>query len=300
MRVLVVAVLALALLASAEPLGQDIKKAFDKTKDAIKSKLAPSRVSTRSTRSSSSSGSSSGLQGNPALMAKEIGAVFGDADGSAYFKGNKILPHTVAEVPPRKKPARKSSSSQRSVSSHTASSHRFREPLPFLGKGRPDPKRKSVSSHVSSHRSSASNPRYRRPLFNFNTVPTGVTGVGLRKHAFGTKHHHLLVKFCNNHRKVTTVILVDKFVGPNGRPSKKDKSLKRGHKQSNVDIKGLLHKNLFIFNDKFEQIFPAKKGSSSSSKSGSSKSGSSGSVKTGTAPPRPSTPVPPPAPPMKK
>jgi len=280
MRVLlVVAVLALALLVSAEPL--DLKK---KIGDLAKKVTGPHRSSLGSRRpgSGSGSGSSSGLlQGKPELMAKEIVAVFGDADGSAYFKVNKILPDTVAEVPPRKKaPIRK----PHTGSSRSAQSHRFRAPFlddlkKKLGPKKPDSRRPDSHRSSSSRSQSVTNPRHRRKLFNFNSVPAGVTGVGLRKHNFGTKHHSLLVRFCNSHAKITTVIVVDKFIGPKGRPSKKGGDRRRGNKQSDLRIVGLKHKNLFVFNDKFEQVFPAKKGSSDSKKSSSSK---------GTAPPRPS------------
>jgi len=262
----IAALVVLAVLAHAEPVDPNgktknpiagaIQKMKDTAKDFIKGK--PS-----SSRSSSKSSSSSAMQKvDPAKVAKEMVAAFGDADGSAYFRGNKIDPKSVAEVPPKKTAGKK---------------HKLSGSIKGSRSGSSGSSSRSSSRSSSSRHGSSVDERLKRPLFNFRTVPRGFNAVGIRKVSFRNKHFNLVRRFVNANAKVTLVIVIDKFVGPKGRPSKKHHDRRRGHKQSEFNIDHIQHNNLFVYDEAGKKLFP-NKGSSSSSGSRRPASGSRGSA----------------------
>jgi len=198
--------------------------------------------------------------------------VFKDTDGSAYFKGSKIQPASVAEVVPRKSAKPNSHNSHNPVKTLKAGLQAGIQTI--KNKFGPGTKSSGSSRRVSSrgssgsHGSSSLTARQKRKLFNFKDVPHGVNGVGLRKHSFREKHHGLVSKFVNANAKVTLVIVVDTFLGPRGRPSRmKGDTRKRGSRESEINIKGLKHKNLFVFDEKGKRLFPSSGSRSSGSSS---------------------------------
>jgi len=220
-----------------------------------------------------SSHHSSSSHAPAAVLAKEAISIFGDADGSALFEGKKVLTHTIAEVPPKEK--KHSHHSKLSHLSKHSASQKLKD-LKHSKESKHESKKSPFAKLVHSHHSSSSasgssnNPRFKRPLFNFKDVPKPADSVVIRKHHFALKHHALVKKFVNKHSKAQLVVVVDAFVSPLGRRSKKhgDKK-KRGHKKSDTNINGILHKNLFVFDDKGKQLYPKDSHSSSSSSSGS-------------------------------
>jgi len=259
-------------------LGQQ-PKPFQPLTNQLNKKLTQDKIKKGTSGSGSGSGSSSGSQhkhADPKLLALKAVDIFGDADGSAGFKGQRVLEHTVAEVPAKKHGSSSSSSgSSRSSSSGSRSGTKKEKVLGKLAqKLNKKHKKEKKEKHSSKKEEAKKSPRTQRPLFNFKTSPLGADSVVLRKHHFSLKHHKLVSSFANKNEKVHLVLVVDAFVSPRGRPSKKhgDKK-KRGHRKSDVNIQGLHHHNVFIFDDKGKQLFP-KSGSSSSSSGKSSGSSS--------------------------
>jgi len=61
------------------------------------------------------------------------------------------------------------------------------------------------------------------------------------------------VGFANSNKDKNLVIVVDVFLGPNGR---RVNGRLRGHKKTAIDIEGVRHGNLFVFNAAGKQLFP--------------------------------------------
>jgi len=101
--------------------------------------------------------------------------------------------------------------------------------------------------------------RMSRPVFSFKKVAPGADSVVIRKHGFKAEHHKLLAGFSNSHPDIQTIVVVDAFVGPEGRRHKHAHKAgrKRGHKKSPVNIAGVKFHNLFVFTDTGIQLFPS-------------------------------------------
>jgi len=207
---------------------------------------------------------------NPALLAKKALEIFGDADGSAAFDGDKVKEDTIAEVAPKlhKKHSHSGSGKSHSHKSHShlsgPHSHHSGSHSHKLSSKLKSKHEKHSGSKKDSKEEALENERHKRALFNFKDVPAGTDSIVLRKHHFSRKHHGLVAKFANSHEHTHLILVVDAFVSPRGRPSKKlgDKK-KRGHKVSDAGLKGVAHKNVFIFDDKGRQLFPKEHGSHS-------------------------------------